>query len=811
MKFTLSWLAEHIDTQASVHEIAEALTDVGLEVEALEDPASELGAFTICRVIKAEPHPDADRLRVCLVETRPDGPRGDRTEVQVVCGAPNARTGLIGVFAPPGTRIPGTGLELKKSLIRGVESAGMLCSEKEMKLSDEHDGIIELPPDSPLGAQFMEFAGLNDPVIEIAVTPNRPDALGVSGIARDLAARGLGVLKTSPVEPVPGRFPCPVTVTIDDDAKPEACPVFFGRVIRGVNNCESPAWLRRRLEAIGLRPISALVDITNFVTYDRNRPLHAFDADKVSGGLRIHPARGGESLTALDGAEHSFRKGQTLISDGNGPESIAGIMGGLATGCTEATVNVFLESALWNPVTTAATGRQLKISSDARYRFERGVDPEFALPGLEMATRLVMEICGGEASEVVFDGEVPDTTRSLQLRLGRVQQIAGVSVAPKEQLRILSDLGFAVAGEGDTVSVVPPSWRPDIFGEVDLVEEIARIVSLTKLEARPLPRPAKGIARQILTPAQKREQICRRSIAALGYNECVTYSFVDAGMAAMFSDKGALTELDNPMSSEMTVMRPDLLPGLLKAALANQSRGFGDLALFEVGPVFFGPGAGDEAVCAAGLLIGQRSPRGPHIGDRRVDLFDARADAETVLASMIKPTGYRVSREVASWWHPGRAGTMFLQPGKPLAAFGELNPKLLNRLGIKGVASAFTLFLDELPEARSKSRTRPAFKPETLQHVDRDFAFVVDNGVEAQALVAAVHKSKHRNMFGLVKLFDEYSGAKAEEQLGAGKKSLAVTVRLHPRISAFKESELEAISAEIAQRVEQATGGQLRS
>ena len=426
MKFTLSWLAEHLDFQSSVHEIADALTDLGLEVEAVEDPASELGGLTICRVIEAAQHPNADRLKVCRVETWPDGPGGKTAAVQVVCGAPNARTGMIGVFAPVGTHIPGTGLDLRKGVIRGVESAGMLLSEMELMLSDEHDGIIDLPEDAPLGASFVDYAGLSDPMIDIAVTPNRPDALGVRGIARDLAARGLGTLRSKPIEPVPGGFPCPVSITIDDDARTEACPVFFGRVIRGVTNGESPAWMQRRLKAVGLRPISAIVDITNYVTYDRNRPLHAFDADRVEGGLRIHFASGGETLTAIDGGAHAFQAGQTLISDRRGPESIAGIMGGLATGCTGDTRNVFLESALWSPVLTAATGRQLKINSDARYRFERGVDPEFALPGLEMATRMVLDLCGGEASEVSFDGAVPDTGRSYRLRMNRVAQLAGM-------------------------------------------------------------------------------------------------------------------------------------------------------------------------------------------------------------------------------------------------------------------------------------------------------------------------------------------------------------------------------------------------
>ncbi len=811
MKFTLSWLAEHLDTQASVQEIADSLTDSGLEVEETAGPSAEYRNFSICRVIEAFQHPNADRLKVCRVETWPDGPEKPGDEVQVVCGAPNARTGMKGVFAPIGTVIPGTGMLLKKGVIRGVESGGMLCSERELKISDEHEGIIDLPEDAPLGAAFMDYAGLNDPVIEIAVTPNRPDALGVRGIARDLAARGLGRLKPMAVEPVAGRFPCPVSVKIDDDAKPDHCPVFFGRVIRGVTNGDSPEWMRRRLEAIGLRPISALVDITNYVTYDQNRPLHVFDADKLKGGLRIHLAEGGESLAALDGCEHEFERGQIMISDEGGPESIAGIMGGLPSGCTEKTVNVFIESALWDPTVTAATGRRMKINSDARYRFERGVDPEFTRPGLDLATGLVLDICGGEPSDTVSDGQVPDTSRSFKLRTDRVKRLVGMDVPPARQEKILVDLGFSVEHDGGGIVAAPPSWRPDIHGEADLVEEIARIASLTGLEGKPLPRRAPGIARQILLPAQKRALVCRRTIASLGYDECVTYSFVGEDIAEMFLGGTKPVEIENPISSDLGVMRPDLLPGLLKAALSNQSRGFNDLALFEVGPVFHGPAAGAESLCAAGLLIGSRAPRQPHSSPRQVDLYDAKADAETALSAMVPAARFRHSRDVPSWMHPGRSGSLSLQPGKPLAVFGELNPKLLQSLGVKGAAVAFTLFLDALPKPKSRGKTRAAFAPSPLQHVDRDFAFVLETDVEAAEVTAAVQRTRFRNLIRRVQVFDEYSGSEAEAQFGEGRKSLAVAVRLQPKDAPLKDAELEMICADIAGQVEKATGGQLRN
>ncbi len=810
MKFTLSWLHDHLDTDATALEIAESLTDLGLEVDSINDPSEALKAFSICRVIEASQHPNADRLRVCRVETWPNGPEKQSAEVSVVCGAPNARTGMIGVFAPVGTHIPGTGLDLKKGVIRGVESKGMLCSERELEISDEHDGIINLPEDAPLGTVFADYAGLNDPVFDLEITPNRPDALGVRGIARDLAARGLGVMKPLQNVVIEHAFRCPLSVKIDNEAKPDGCPAFFGRVIRGVTNGPSPEWMQRRLKAIGLRPISALVDITNYVTYDLNRPLHAFDADKVKGGLRIHLAKGGETVTALDGVDYQMSKGQILISDDAGPESIAGVMGGLPTGCTEETVNVFLESALWDPITTAKTGRRLKIISDARYRFERGVDPAFTVRGLDIAVNLILDICGGEASDLVSDGQIPSADRVFKLPISRVEKLIGMEIEPETQRRILRDLGFKADQEADFFVVTPPSWRPDIGGPTDLVEEIARVASLTKLKGQPMPRAAVGVARPILTAAQRREQACRRTFAALGYNECVTYSFVDSELARWFSDGTPAVELENPISSELTVMRPDLLPGLVKAALANQARGFNDLALFEVGPVFHGAEAGNQSACASALLVGRRSPREPHHAMRSIDLFDAKADVETVLSTLLPGVKPRYMRNAPSWWHPQRSGLAFLQPGKPLAVFGELNPKLLRKFGLKGPVSAMTLFLDALPMPKRKGKARAAFQPSTLQHVDRDFAFVVGQRVEAATVTGAVLGSKYRKLVSSVQVFDEYSGTAAEAQLGEGNKSLAVSVRLQPEKSAFKEVELEAICSEIAQKVESTTGGSLR-
>ncbi len=808
MKFTMSWLRDHLETEASVEEICETLTDLGLEVEGVTNPADALGAFRICRVIEAVQHPNADRLRLCRVEAYPDGP-GKPEEVQVVCGAPNARTGLVGVFAPVGTHVPGTGVDLKPGVIRGEASNGMLCSEREMMLSDDHDGIIELPADAPLGARFTDWLAEHDPakvdpVIEIAITPNRPDALGVRGIARDLAARGLGVLKPMREAKVEGKFESPIKVTIDEDTRDDA-PLFMGRLIRGVKNGPSPAWLQDRLRAIGLRPISALVDVTNFFTYDMNRPLHVFDADKVKGNLRVHRSKGGETLIGLDEKEYRFEPGMVVISDDNGIESIAGVMGGLATGCTEETTNVFIEAAVWDTIQIARTGRALKINSDARYRNERGIDPAFNAPAMELTTQMILDLCGGEPSEVVQAGEVPDVARAYRLDTDRVQSLVGMEIPAEQQRRTLELLGFRL--EGDMAWV--PSWRPDVQGEADLVEEVARIASLTKLEGKPMARPAPGVMRPILTPMQKREGKARRMAAALGYHECVTYSFIDRDSAAMFGGGGDATMLENPISSEMSHMRPDLLPGLLQAAARNQARGFMDMALFEVGPAFHGGEPGEQHVQVAGLLVGQTAPRDPHGSRRAVDLFDAKADAQAVLAAIGAPAKAMIQRNAPTWWHPGRSGRISLGPKNILAAYGEVHPKVLKAMDVKGPAVAFTVFPERVPFPKSKSATRPALVLNDLQGVERDFAFVVDKDVEALTLVNAA-AGADKKLIEQVSLFDEFSGSKAEAQMGEGKKSLAISVRLQPTEATLTDKDIEAVSAKIIEKVAKATGGVLR-
>ncbi len=799
MKFTLSWLRDHLETDATLDRITEALTDLGLEVEHVFNPYDRLAGFTVGRVRKAVQHPDADRLRVCTVETD----EGDR---EIVCGAPNARDGIHVVVAKPGTYVPGIDTTIRIGKIRGVESHGMICSERELELSDEHDGIIELPGEPAVGTGFVDWLARADPtrvdpVIEVAITPNRPDALGVRGIARDLAARGLGRLKPYGTPAVDGGFESAIRVRIDADVREKGCPLFAGRLIRGVRNGPSPDWLKARIRSIGLRPISALVDITNYLTYDMNRPLHVFDADVVKGDLRVHLVARPTPILALDDREYTLQPGMIAISDDLGPESIAGVMGGAHSGCTDETVNVFLESALWDPVTIAATGRELKIASDARYRFERGVDPEFALPGLDAGTRMILDICGGEASHVVMDGAVPDTGRAYRLDASRVRSLVGMDIPEDAQRATLEALGFRLDGN----LAYPPSWRPDVRGDADLVEEVARIASLTELEGTPMPRARAGVPKPVITVRQRRETDARRTCASLGYNECVTYSFIERAVARLFGGGGDETKLENPISGEMSHLRPDLLPGLLQAAGRNQARGFMDFGLFEVGPVFHGGGPGEERVQVSGILVGHTGPKDVHASRRAFDVFDAKADAEAVLATLGAPARTQILRGAEKWWHPGRHGRICLGPKKTLAVFGEIHPGLLRDLEIKGPVVGFSVWPDRVPEPRRSVSTRAALAARDLQAVERDFAFVVDAGVEAQAVVAAA-KAADRELIDEVRVFDEFVGP----DLGQGKKSLAITVRLQPVRRTLTDEEIESVGAGIVEKVAKATDGILR-
>jgi len=800
MKFTLSWLKDHLETDASLDEITDRLTAIGLELEEVVDRAADLAPFTVARVIEAKQHPDADRLRVCLVDTGAE-------QVQVVCGAPNARTGMKGVFAPSGTTIPGTGLKLKPTKIRGQDSNGMLCSEREMGLSDEHEGIIDLPAEAEVGRPFAAVMGLDDPVIDVNVTPNRQDCLGVRGIARDLAAAGLGTLKPFAPAPVAGEFGSPIDVTLEfPEDKRDACSTFVGRYFRGVKNGPSPAWMQQRLTAIGLRPISALVDITNYVTYDLGRPLHVFDADKVHGDIHARLARPGETLLALDGREYALDPEVTVIADDAGPEGIGGVMGGEASGCTEDTVNVFLEAALFDPKRTAATGRRLGIESDARYRFERGVDPAMVEPGSVHATRLILELCGGEASSQVMAG-APDLSRAtFGYRPTRVHHLGGMEVAEDEQRQILTDLGFEVAGEGARWEVTAPTWRSDIDGEADLVEEVTRIAGFDRIPSTPLPR-LHTVARPGLTVAQRRRPTAKRALAARGMLECVTWSFLPRRFAVLFGGGGEDLLLSNPISSELDAMRPSLLPNLIAAAGRNADRGFANSALFEVGPRYRDVSPDGQALIAGGVRRGQNAERHWSGPPRDVDSFDAKADAIAVLTAVGAPVANaQIVAEAPAWYHPGRSGSIRLGPKNVLASFGELHPGVLDAMDADGPLVGFEVNLDAvpLPKARA-SRTRPRLEVSDLPAVHRDFAFVVEDTVSAAAIQRAAQGAE-KSLIAEVGVFDIYAG----EGIAAGHKSVAISVRLEPQERTLTDPEIDAVAEKIVAAVSKATGASLR-
>jgi phenylalanyl-tRNA synthetase beta chain len=798
MKFTLNWLKEHLETEASLKEITDTLSMIGLEVEGVEDRAAALKPFTVAYVKEARQHPNADRLRVCIVDT-------GKEEVQVVCGAPNARTGMKGVFAPVGSYIPGTDMTLKAGEIRGEASNGMLVSEREMGLSDDHEGIIDLPEDTPLGAAFAEVAGLNDPVIEIAITPNRGDCLGVRGVARDLAAVGLGSLKPLDTSAVPGSFESPIKWRRDLPADCQAaCPYVAGRYFRGVKNGPSPKWLQDRLRAIGLRPISALVDITNYVTYDLGRPLHVFDADKVKGDVVMRYAEPGAEILALDGNTYSLDDGMVAIYDDNGPEGIGGVMGGELSGCQEDTTNVFLEVALFDPDMVARTGRKLGIHSDARFRFERGLDPQSALWGVEVAARLIQQLCGGEVSEAVSAGEIPKETRRIALRPARVAELGGVEVAPARQAEILERLGFKVTSGPQAIEAVPPSWRPDVESEACLVEEVMRVHGYDHIPEVALPRDS-YLPRAVLTPAQRRVSVARTALAWRGMLEGVTFSFVSRREAELFGGGAEAVTLDNPISTDLDVMRPTPLANLASAALRNADRGYGDVALFEVGPQYLDDTPEGQKTVAAGLRAGDAQPRHWAGGARPVDLFDAKGDAEAVLKACEAPVeNLQVTRDAAAWYHPGRSGVLRLGP-KVLAQFGELHPRVLRALDLKGPAVAFEVFLDAVPLPRAGKQKRSLLELSPFQPVSRDFAFLVDEDVPAEKVIRAA-RGADKVLISEVALFDVYQGKGVEP----GKKSLAVAVTLQPRQGTLTDQEIDAVAEKVVAQVTAATGGSLR-
>ncbi|PWG02524.1 phenylalanine--tRNA ligase subunit beta [Sphingosinicella humi] len=791
MKFTLSWLKEHLETDASLADIVETLTRIGLEVEGVENPAEKLAPFVVAEVLTAERHPQADKLQVLTVNT------GSGEPVQVVCGAPNARAGLKGVFGGPGAYVPGSDLTLKVAAIRGVESRGMMCSVRELELGEEHDGIIELPADAPVGAGFAEWRGLDDPVIDVAITPNRQDCMGVHGIARDLAAAGLGTLKPVEAKAIAGSFPCPIEIRTDD---PEGCPAFYGRVIRGVKNGPSPEWLQQRLKAVGQRPISGLVDMTNYIMLSYGRPLHVYDLAKLKGPIVARKAKDGETMLALNGKTYRLDSSMTVIADDAGVHDIGGIMGGEDTGATDDTTDVVIECAYFDPEGIARTGQQLALTSDARTRFERGVDPAFLDAGLELATRMALDLVGGEASDVVRAGSPPTEQRVVEYRPEHCGELGGLDVPQERQKDILLGLGFTFE-HGDPWEIDVPSWRRDVIGSADIVEEIIRIEGIDRVPSTPLPR-VPGVARPTATPEQLVERRVRRAAAARGLNEAVTWSFVSEAEAEPFG--GSACILDNPISEELKAMRPSLLPGLLAAARRNLDRGQTSVRLFEVGRRYLG---NREHPTVGVVLAGERAPR--HWSRGKAEPFtayDAKAEALALLAAAGAPVDNLQALDgAAAVYHPGRSARLCLGPKTALAEFGELHPATLKAFDLDGPIVAAEIYLDAIPQRRGGSgRMRPAYAPPPLQAVKRDFAFLVPSETKADALLRAIRGADKATITD-VSLFDVFTGQGVPD----GQKSLAVEVVLQPGDKSFSHEELEAISGRIVAAAEKA-GARLR-
>jgi phenylalanyl-tRNA synthetase beta chain len=805
VKLTLAWLKEHLETEATLSAITDKLTMVGLEVERVEDRGKTLAPYVIGNVISAEQHPNADRLRVCMVDT------GDGNPIQVVCGAPNARAGMKGVFVPPGAFIPGKNITLAVGTIRGVESSGMLVSEFELKLSDNHDGIIDLPTDAPVGKSYAQWAGLDDPVIEINLTPNRPDCTGINGIARDLAAVDMGVFKERTPKPVKGTFPCPVAIKLDFGATPSLCPAFALRLVKGVKNGPSPAWLQKRLTAIGLRPINSLVDITNFITHDRGRPLHVFDAAKVRGNLVVRRGKNGEQLLALDGKTYALDAAMCVIADDKAVESLAGIMGGEASGCSETTTDVLIESALWDPTNIAQTGRKLGINSEARYRFERGVDPNFMLPGLELATQMMIELCGGTPSEIVVAGNADIPERAIDFPLTELKRLAGLSVPLPEVKRVLARLGFFAAGSAERLKVAAPSWRPDIEGKADIVEELVRIIGVDSIPLTPFPR-GEHARKQVLTTAQVRSRKAKRAAATRGMVEAVTWSFISKPQAALFAGGKPELALANPIAAELSDMRPSLIPGLVSAAQKNADRGFPNVALFEVGQIFKGDKPEDQFIAASGVrrALAKSNGVGRHWSNsaQSVDVFDVKGDTLAVLSAAGAPSqALQVVPGGPAWFHPGRCGTIQIGPQNILGYFGELHPRALEALGAEGPVVAFEVILEKIPEPRSRAtRAKAVLELSPLQPVERDFAFVVEHSVRAADVVRTAQNVDRKLIVG-VTVFDVYEG----EGIAPGKKSIAIAVTIQPREKTMTDQEIEALAAKIVTEVSKRTGGALRA
>lgn len=803
MKFTLAWLKDHLDTDRSLTEICDALPMLGLEVESLSDPLQHLGGFLVAEILTAQQHPDADRLQVCTVD------KGDGTPLQIVCGAPNARAGLKTVLAPVGSWIPGSDFTLKEGKIRGQVSQGMLCSLSELGLGDDHDGIAELPSEAQIGDSFASYAAgaalaMTDPVIEIAITPNRGDCLGVRGVARDLAAAGYGTLKPLDFSEEEGSFDSPLKWEVEPAAQPMV-PLISGRMFEGVVNGAAPGWMADRLVAVGQRPISALVDITNYVMIDLGRPLHAYDADKISGDkLVVRLAKKGEQVEALNEKTYSLEEGALIIGDAEGPDDLAGIMGGERTGVTDTTTRMFLEIAVFDPIKVATTGRQLNLHSDARYRFERGLDARSPIDMAGYIARLVGRICGGKCSHLVVHGEVAPAQQMLSFNPEKVKQLTGVDCPADKQAEILSVLGFELDTSQPEWQVQVPHWRNDIDGSADLVEEIIRIYGFDKLEMASLPRD-EVVARPSFSPAQKRSLMLRRTLASRGLTEAVTFSFMKRKDAELFGGDNDALMLANPISNDLNMMRPSVIPNLLQAMGRNLNRGIEEVCFFEIGPVFLSPDEQGQRMAVGGVRQGRRQLADWKHSETRFDLFDAKADLLAALAGLgVRVDNLVASREVPSWMHPGRSGVLRLGRTE-MGVFGEIHPAICRHFDLPEGVAAFEFWLDNIPMPRRKGPAKSPVDLSALQPVSRDFAFIVAEEVEAQTLIDAVRRAA-RDVVDSVSIFDVYQGKGIEE----GHKSIALNVRLQPREATFGEAELSKIADQIIATIAKNCGGVLR-
>ena len=794
MKFTLSWLKEHLETTASLDTISETLTSIGLEVEEIINPAAKLDGFITARIDTVENHPDSDHLHLLAVN---DG----KQVYQVVCGAPNVKQGLIGIFAPEGTLIPLYNEKLTRAKIRGVESCGMMCAEDEIGIGQDHNGIIELPADTPIGMPAAQILNI-DPVIEVSITPNRAECLGVRGIARDLAAAGLGKLKPLNIVKTPAKFANPIKISVEC---PQECPVYTGRYIRGVNNhAETPKWMKDRLNAIGLHSISPLVDITNYINYDLARPLHVFDADKLKGGITVRMAKQGEKFVALNEKEYELPDYALGICDDEGVQCLGGIMGGLEKGCSENTVNVLLECAAFKPECIAKTGRHLQIDSDSRYRYERWVDPKSNISGSDYATALILSICGGEASELTVVGSEDITPQVAYLRPERLETLIGMPVSAEKSMEILRNLGFEVSMENGKIKAVSPSWRGDIEGEHDLVEEVVRMIGLDKIPAVTLPNAK--FPKEILTPIQHNVMIIKHELASRGMYETVTWSFADSEVAQYFRKGNEAILLQNPIVKELDEMRPSVLPNLLTAVKNNMARGYANLALFEVGPEFTGRHPTEQHTVATGIRAGQTAKKDWSASGRAYDVFDVKADALAVIAAAKGPyENPQITADAPSYYHPGRSGTIRL--GKNvLAYFGEIHPSILKAMDIKTRVMAFEVNINNIPLPRqAHGKARKKLELSAFQPIDKDLAFVVNKDVSAAAIIAAA-KNADREHITDVRIFDIYEG----ENLPQGKKSVAISLTFQPIEQTFTDKDIENLMNKAIVEVGKKTGGELR-